>query len=426
MSLNEAGDGDPLTFPTSTGGSVPLVIAGHGTRDPAGVAECLALVERVRSLLPGVRVEPGFVELTPPTIKQAVSSVLTDRADGVVVVPLMIGAGGHVRVDIPDAIAAARHDHGTARVAYGGHLGAPAPMVRAAWQRIDNARGNWDPSDVGLVVVGRGCSVTDANADHARLTRVLQEAGGYAHAVPAFIQVARPSVAEALDMACAVGHKRLLVMPHYLFPGRLTAWVRDAVAAWAITHPDVEVRIAEPIGDCPELAEVVVARYRHAARTLVAQSTSPAYLSGLLLRGRRVVVIGGGTVAQRRVPALLAAGADVVVVAPELHPGLRVMARDRRITWHARTFREADLEGAWYVLAATDDHELNAAVASIADASHTFCVRADRAGLGSAWTPATASIGGATIGVLTGASPTRSVALRDRIITCLGAADERA
>ncbi len=51
----------------------PLVIAGHGTRDADGVAVCLALVDRVRALLPGVRVEAGFVELTPPTIDEALS-----------------------------------------------------------------------------------------------------------------------------------------------------------------------------------------------------------------------------------------------------------------------------------------------------------------------------------------------------------------
>ncbi|MDA8438402.1 MAG: CbiX/SirB N-terminal domain-containing protein, partial [Propionibacterium sp.] len=86
--------------------SIPLVLAGHGTRDRAGVVECLALADRVRSLLPGVRVESAFVELTPPTIEQTVASVLSDGVDGVVVVPLMIGAGGHVRADIPGAVEA--------------------------------------------------------------------------------------------------------------------------------------------------------------------------------------------------------------------------------------------------------------------------------------------------------------------------------
>ena len=77
------------------------------------------------------------------------------------------------------------------------------------------------------------------------------------------------------------------------------------------------------------------------------------YPVGLRLHGRRVVVVGGGSVAQRRVPALLAAGADVVVVSPEVTPALEGMTGE--LTWQARALEPADLDGAWYVVAATND-----------------------------------------------------------------------
>ncbi len=240
----------------------PLVIAGHGTRDAEGVAVCRALVDRVRNLLPGVRVEAGFVELTPPRIDEALAAVLGDGASTAVVVPLMIGTGGHVRGDIPEAIASGRQAHAGATVVYTRHLGSPAPLVAAACQRIDAALGDWAPDTVTVVFVGRGCSVTDANADHVRLSRVLWETGGYASVVPGFIQVARPDVPASLDIAHATGGRRIVVMPHYLFPGRLTTWVQEAADAWSAAHPDAEVRVARPLGNCPELAEVVATRYR--------------------------------------------------------------------------------------------------------------------------------------------------------------------
>ncbi|CAL8978715.1 Siroheme synthase [Propionicimonas sp. T2.31MG-18] len=394
----------------------PLVIAGHGTRDAAGVAECHALVARVRGLLPGVRVEAGFVELTPPTIDQALSSVLDGDGAGAVVVPLMIGSGGHVREDIPAAIEAGRRDHRGATVVYTRHLGAPAGLVAAARQRIDSARGDWAAHEVSVVFVGRGCSVTDANADHTRLGRVLLETGGYASLLPAFIQVAGPSVAEALDTAHATGSRRIVVMPHYLFPGRLSTWVQQAVDAWTAIHPDTSVRVAGVIGACPELADVVAQRYREGMLTARTDLGSPAYLTGLLLAGRKVVAIGGGCVNRRRIPKLLAAGAHVTVVAPDLHPALAQLVDDGVIEWHNRGYLASDLDGAWYVLAATDDPELNAQVAAAAEARHTFCVRADRAELGSAWTPATAELEGATIAVLADHDPRRSRALRDRML----------
>lgn len=394
----------------------PLVIAGHGTRSPEGIAACQALVDRVRGLLPDVPVRTGFVELTPPTIDEALGELFTEGASAAVVVPLMIGTGGHVRDDIPEAIEAGKQAHPGAVVIYTRHLGSPAPLVSAARQRMDAARAEWPSDTVTVVFVGRGCSVPDANADHVRLGRVLLETGGYAQVIPAFIQVTGPTLPQALDTAHASGSRRIVVMPHYLFPGQLTLWTHQAVDAWHALHPEADVRVAEPIGDCPELAEVVAKRYREGALRARTDLGSPAYLAGLLLAGRKVVAVGGGCVNRRRVPKLLATGADVTVVAPELHPALAALADAGRITWHSREFVESDVDGAWYVLAATDNPALNAEVAAAAEARHTFCVRADRAELGSAWTPATGDIEGATVAVLADHDPRRSRTLRDRLI----------
>ena len=117
------------------------------------------------------------------------------------------------------------------------------------------------------------------------------------------------------------------------------------------------------------------------------------YLVGLGLAGRRVVVVGGGTVAQRRLAGLLAAGADVEVVAPEVTPAVEGMATAKELRWTARPYRDGDLDGAWYALAATDDAAVNAAVAAEAERARVFCVRADDAPGGSAVTPA---VGGTT------------------------------
>ncbi|MGV8908047.1 MAG: CbiX/SirB N-terminal domain-containing protein [Propionicimonas sp.] len=402
----------------------PLVIAGHGTRDAEGVAVCLALVERVRSLLPGVRVEAGFVELTPPTIDEALSSVLTNGVTSAVVVPLMIGSGGHVRDDIPEAIEIGVQAHPGAAVVYTRHLGSPAPLVAAARQRIDAACADWTPTEVTVVFVGRGCSVADANADHIRLGQLLLDAGGYAKVLPAFIQVAEPAISESLDVAHFTGSRRIVVMPHYLFPGRLTTWVQEAVDIWSANHLDTDVRVARPIGDCPELAEVVAKRYREGALKSRTNLGSPAYLTGLLLGGRKVVAVGGGRVNRRRVPKLLAVGAEVTVVSPDLHPDLAELAEAGRIAWRERVFLESDLDGAWYVLAATDDAEVNERVAAAAEARHTFCVRADQAELGSAWTPATGDLPGATFAVLASQNPRHAKALRNRLRELMEASDD--
>ena len=81
----------------------------------------------------------------------------------------------------------------------------------------------------------------------------------------------------------------------------------------------------------------------------------PPYPSGLRLAGRRVVVVGGGQVAQRRIPGLLAAGAEVVVVSPRVTPAIEGQVLAGEVAWVERGFADEDLADTWYVIAATDD-----------------------------------------------------------------------
>ncbi len=141
----------------------------------------------------------------------------------------------------------------------------------------------------------------------------------------------------------------------------------------------------------------------------------PLYPLGLRLEGRTVLVVGGGTVAGRRVPALLAAGAQVVLVSPSVTPGLEDLARAGRLEWRARPFTESDVEDAWLVLAATDEPAVNQAVSAAADKHRIFCVRADDALAATAWTPAVARHDQVTVAVFGGRDPRRSAALRDAI-----------
>jgi uroporphyrin-III C-methyltransferase/precorrin-2 dehydrogenase/sirohydrochlorin ferrochelatase len=145
----------------------------------------------------------------------------------------------------------------------------------------------------------------------------------------------------------------------------------------------------------------------------------PPYPSGLRLAGRRVLVVGGGHVAQRRVPRLIAAGARVLVVSPVVTPAVEGLARSGEITWLERPFEPRDVDEAWYVIAATDEREVNEAVSVEAERQRVFCVRADDATRASAWTPATGRHAGVTVAVLGNREPQRSSAVRDEIIAAL-------
>jgi len=133
------------------------------------------------------------------------------------------------------------------------------------------------------------------------------------------------------------------------------------------------------------------------------------------LAGRRVVVVGGGEVALRRARALVEAGADVLVVAPQI----RAEFGELGVVSEEREFAPADLDEAWLAMACTDDPAVNAAVAEAAVERRVFCVRADDASGGSARTSAVARTDGLTVAVNGGDDPGRAVALRDAIAAAL-------
>jgi uroporphyrin-III C-methyltransferase/precorrin-2 dehydrogenase/sirohydrochlorin ferrochelatase len=147
--------------------------------------------------------------------------------------------------------------------------------------------------------------------------------------------------------------------------------------------------------------------------------TTAAYLAGLRLAGRRVVVVGAGRVAERRLERLLTAGAEVVVIAPEATDGIRRLAEDGRLSWTRRPYADGDLAGAWYVLVATGDRAGSDLVSAEAERRQIFCVRSDERSLATAWTPASAEVDGVQIGVLAGGDPRRSRRIRDLLVRAL-------
>src|SRR6187200_3205873 len=126
----------------------------------------------------------------------------------------------------------------------------------------------------------------------------------------------------------------------------------------------------------------------------------PTYPVGLRLSGRKVLVVGGGNVAQRRVPTLIAAGADVHLVSPQVTPAIEGLVGSGEVTWLHRGFEDSDLDGAWYVMAASDARDVNVRVSELAEDHRIFCVRADDSDAATAFTPAVGGHDGVTVAVM--------------------------
>jgi sirohydrochlorin cobaltochelatase len=241
--------------------TTPLLIAGHGTADEVGAEQFRQFVKRVAGQL-DAPVAGGFIELSEPTIRDAVDSLAPRVNRRIATVPLMLVAAGHAKGDIPASLARERLRHEGLSFVYGRPLGPHPTILTLLRERLAGLEP--DPETV-VLLVGRGSTDPDANAEVARAARLLAETTSVAGVEYAFVSLAAPSVPAGLDRCRRLGARRIAVLPYFLFTGVLPRRVATQAASWAATG-DVRVDTAEVIGDCRGLASLVVERYEEALR----------------------------------------------------------------------------------------------------------------------------------------------------------------
>lgn len=241
-----------------------LLIAGHGTSDEAGADEFRAFADRVGKRLASreVAVAGGFIELSPPPLADAVAGLFSDGHRRIAAVPLMLVAAGHAKGDIPAALAREQSRHPGLAVAYGRPLGPHPTVLSLLRERLSEVDEQLTESVV--LLVGRGSTDPDANSEVAKVARLLAETAEVAGVEFAFVSLAQPGVPAGLDRCAALGAKRIVVLPYFLFTGVLPDRVQAQAESWATGRSDVEVRCARVLGDTDELADLVIERYEEA------------------------------------------------------------------------------------------------------------------------------------------------------------------
>jgi sirohydrochlorin cobaltochelatase len=249
-----------------------LLLVGHGTRDAAGAEAFRTFVEQLGAADPALSVGGGFIELSPPPLADSVARMVAAGVRDFAAVPLVLVSAGHAKGDIPAALAREERRHPGTSFTYGRPLGPHPNLLRVLERRVDEASAGGGPAGratdragTTVLLVGRGSTDPDANAEVFKVARLLWEGRGYAGVETAFVSLAEPSVAAGLDRCRRLGAGRVVVLPYFLFAGVLPDRVREQAAGWAREHPGVDVRHAEVIGPEPELAELVRERYREVA-----------------------------------------------------------------------------------------------------------------------------------------------------------------
>jgi sirohydrochlorin cobaltochelatase len=251
---------------TVSSGAPPLLIVGHGTRSSLGVAEFGELVELVRkqaesAVVPPAAVAGGFLELAPPPLSDSVAELVAGGARHISVVPLVLVAAGHAKGDVPAALERERGRHPGVSFAYGRPLGPHPALLGAMETRVDAVLEHEDRAGTVLLVIGRGTTDPDANAEVAKVARLLEEGRGYGGVEYGFISLAEPGVPAALERCRRLGARRIVVVPYFLFAGVLPDRVITQSQAFAAEHPELDVRVSGLLGATTELADLVLERY---------------------------------------------------------------------------------------------------------------------------------------------------------------------
>ncbi len=248
-----------------------LLIAGHGTRDEAGAEAFRDFVRELGRRHPELPVAGGFIELSPPPLGEAVTELVERGVKRFAAVPLMLVSAGHAKGDIPAALTREKERHPGISYTYGRPLGPHPALLRVLERRLDEALAlgetsgtPGDRADVTVLLVGRGSTDPDANAEVLKAARLLWEGRGCAGVETAFVSLAAPDVPSGLDRCVKLGARRIVVLPYFLFTGILPDRVRSQTQGWAAAHPDVEVVSADVIGPTDELLDLVMERYREA------------------------------------------------------------------------------------------------------------------------------------------------------------------
>ncbi|MEE4544413.1 sirohydrochlorin chelatase [Streptomyces sp. V4-01] len=238
-----------------------LVAVAHGSRDPRALRTVSALLDRVRRSRPGLDVQLGHIELNEPLLGDTLDRLAAQGGREAVLVPLLLGRGHHVKVDLPAALAAEPR----LRAVVAAPLGADPLLAEVLHARLAEAGWAEGAGGEAVVLAAAGSRDPDSAADTARTAALLSARLGGVPVVPAYASAAAPTVPAALAALRSRGLRRIAVASCFTAPGRFAAQ-SAAAAPWIASAP---------LGAHPAMARLVLARHAAGAAALAATARRP-------------------------------------------------------------------------------------------------------------------------------------------------------
>lgn len=242
-----------------------LLLAGHGSRNVEGNDEIEKFAEAWRQRRPGERIEVCFIEHAEVLIDEGLDRAARG-ARRVVLIPFILNAAGHVKMELPAAVEAARERHTDVEFVVTRHLGMGREIfeiLQTQLKRLMKELDVPDPRTTGVILLGRGSSDAGANGELARMARWLFEANDHELVDLAFTGVTWPRLETVVQRQVRLGMTQICVIPVYLFTGVLIERIDGQIERLRKQYPQIAFALGAHFGFEPGIFDLLDERVAH-------------------------------------------------------------------------------------------------------------------------------------------------------------------
>ncbi len=243
-----------------------ILLVGHGSRHTPGNDEIEKFAEKWKKMNSQWRIETCFIEFADIMLDEGLD-IAANGADKVIVVPLILNAAGHVKMEIPHHINDARQRHSGVEFVYAAHLGANDAIFSILKR---NLRKNMlemdapDPKSTGVIILGRGSSDRVANGEIAKMARWLFDDSDHEQVNIAFTGITYPRLEAMVQQQVKLGMMQIAILPYYLFTGTLMERIKRQVERLRAQHPQITINCSNYFGFEPEIYALLNERVKQA------------------------------------------------------------------------------------------------------------------------------------------------------------------
>jgi len=227
-----------------------LLLVGHGSRNRDGNKEILHFAAQWRERHPDWRIEVCFIEHAEVLLDDGLDRAAKNSRQ-VVVIPFILNAAGHVKMELPAALEAARLRHPGIDFAVTRHLGMGREIfavLQGQLDRLMKVLAMPDPQTTGVILLGRGSSDAGANGELAKMVRWVFEANDHELVDLAFTSITWPRLETVVQRQVRLGMTQICVVPVYLFTGVLIERIKGQLERLQSQYPQVAFALGTHFG----------------------------------------------------------------------------------------------------------------------------------------------------------------------------------